>query len=651
MYHHVHFYVKALNTLEHYKGLEKQFNSFLTDFNKTDKAVEKGKAAWTAVSKAAMPEFCSQKQDLVEQLISGLGWRITANYHGPETVTLLITSPDKTGTRFVVTAPTPKAQGKKQKVVEEFDHFTKQHLDRFFDEHSGHEGCAVLGFKAEPGHCAKILHKYQEKHPKLLVDQKGIHEYTTKSGKFLVLEVFAYYSSKSPSEADPGTVLRFVEPVGDGAVVLPGMAPVDAEFVLSTEAAAYFDHWVSNVVDRKQFLQTLEDTLGFVPKVDFNAGVVAAGEAIIESTVTGNTPAVVINSKAEGLVNQEQVYLPINNALSTVGHVHGYLEQIGQGIQHLASRVEDLVGFISRVNLMRETTGQGFTFLNIPMSYYGRLEAGDLAAVGLTKPASEELFAALTQAKLVSLTGIVPVNITDAQTEAVFATLTSESKDCVVANKEKVLAAVRKGIYCNMWGLLKDNFSEETYLSIVRNKVLVDIQGADVLFQIFTAPVLQQKPADEAPFLEFIQRVCSEAKDVNGNARAIKPGCGGFGIRNFLTLFLSIEVSKAMMELEKAIESKQEKSINLAHRKVKAFTDQLDESNPVLTEISDAMTAEGDARAELAVAPTADQPRIQALVDSAEKAKTGGNDKLQLISDRYKALLGSLRDEATALAK
>ena len=39
------------------------------------------------------------------------------------------------------------------------------------------------------------------------------------------------------------------------------------------------DHWVSNVDSRKAFLQTLDDTLGFTPKVDFNAGVVAAGEA------------------------------------------------------------------------------------------------------------------------------------------------------------------------------------------------------------------------------------------------------------------------------------------------------------------------------------------------------------------------------------
>jgi len=40
---------------------------------------------------------------------------------------------------------------------------------------------------------------------------------------------------------------------------------------------AYSDHWVSNVVDRVGFLATLDDTLGFVPKVEFNAGVIAAG--------------------------------------------------------------------------------------------------------------------------------------------------------------------------------------------------------------------------------------------------------------------------------------------------------------------------------------------------------------------------------------
>ena len=67
--------------------------------------------------------------------------------------------------------------------------------------------------------------------------------------------------------------------------------------------------------------------------------------------------------------------------------------------------------------------------------------------------------------------------------------------------------------------------------------------------------VLQRTPGTEAPFLEFIQRLCArgcaDGDDDGGEAaRPIRPGCGGFGIRNFLTLFLSIEVSKAMLDSE-----------------------------------------------------------------------------------------------------
>ncbi len=51
--------------------------------------------------------------------------------------------------------------------------------------------------------------------------------------------------------------------------------------------------------------------------------------------------------------------------------------------------------------------------------------------------------------------------------------------------------------------------------------------------------------------MEFIERVCDDTMEPSADGsspkpRAVKPGCGGFGIRNFLTLFLSIEVSKAM---------------------------------------------------------------------------------------------------------
>jgi hypothetical protein len=126
---------------------------------------------------------------------------------------------------------------------------------------------------------------------------------------------------------------------------LPGLVPVSAVFEPSV-LPAYCDHWVSNVVSRVGFLQTLQDTLGFVPKVDFNAGVVAAGEAQIESTVTGNTSPLVTTDPMEALRDRAQVFLPTNNALSPVGHVHWYLEELGQGIQHVASRVASLPDYV-----------------------------------------------------------------------------------------------------------------------------------------------------------------------------------------------------------------------------------------------------------------------------------------------------------------
>merc|ERR1711998_55146 len=129
-------------------------------------------------------------------------------------------------------------------------------------------------------------------------------------------------------------------------------------------------------------------------------------------------------------------------------------------------------------------------------------------------------------------------------------------------------------------------FSEETYMKIVRNKILVDIQGQDILFQIFTSCVLQRKKGEEAPFLEFIQRVCSEKIDpVTKKPLPIRPGCGGFGIRNFLTLFLSIEVSKAMNEYDNACEAGDTDKQTFAQSKIDIFTEQLEESNPILTAI------------------------------------------------------------------
>jgi len=380
-------------------------------------------------------------------------------------------------------------------------------------------------------------------------------------------------------------------------------------------------------------------------------GVVAAGEARIESTVTGNTSRRLAVSGADALVNQSQVYLPINNALSPVGHVHGFLQEIGQGIQHVASRVDDLKAFIERVNNYRLITGRGFTFLNIPRSYYGRLDAPLLAKhTTCSAVLREAVCAALVTAGLLSTTGILDL---EAATERLRAALAGAALPVGLAEErdaklEEIVATVRLSRYSNLHSLLRDHLQEEEYLQIVRNKILVDIQGSDILYQIFTANILQRRPGDEAPFLEFIQRVCADTRckaPHEACSKPIRPGCGGFGIRNFLTLFLSIEVSKAMRELADAEEAADAAGCELARRKIELFTEQLDASNPILTDISDAMTSEGECLDQLAISTgsASDKALLRARADEMRAKKEAGNARLQEVSTQYATLMKSLR--------
>merc|ERR1712113_377527 len=134
---------------------------------------------------------------------------------------------------------------------------------------------------------------------------------------------------------------------------------------------------------------------------------------------------------------------------------------------------------------------------------------------------------------------------------------------------------------------------------IVRNGILVDVQDADILYQIFSKDILQRDPEHEAPFIETIQRVCAQKP-----GEKIKPGCGGFGIRNFLALFLSIEMDKAFaIQAEGAATGDHEKT-QYGKRMVQAYTDQMNESNPILTAIAEGMTAEGKCKDALASAKT-----------------------------------------------
>jgi hypothetical protein len=485
-----------------------------------------------------------------------------------------------------------------------------------------------------------IKKRYEALHPALVANYQIIHDNK-------VLEVFAYYENDSAGQErrkpDVGTILRFVEfaSEGESSCCALGMESVDAAFD-GTSQSAYCDHWVSNVFDRTEFLDTLHDTLGFTPKVDFNAGVVAAGEAQIESTVTGNDVDSSLDNPSMALRDQRQVFLPINNALSSVGHVHGFLNEMGQGVQHIASRVEDLVSFVQRGNEYREIAGEGFSFLRIPRSYYGVLSTRQLIDQPclFSEECANAIMACLEASGLLSKDKALCLQIKKEELHQLLEErLEGNHKEEYLSKLHDALEVIFRSRYRNLHSLLRDSVSEDTYLGIVRNQILIDVQGDDLLYQIFTANILQRNTGEEAPFLEFIQRVCSDT--------VVKPGCGGFGIRNFLTLFLSIEVSKAMQEVADAKETGDLERQTYAQRMVDYFTDQLNESNPILTEISDAMTEEGICKDKisecLALQNNGEAEQWRQRLQEASAKKMAGNAKLMECSSRYNDLMKQLR--------
>ena len=348
---HLHLYVDSVEDVAVYKKMEANLNQLSSRIAEMQAGsenaamgdgpsssgldIEKCRKVYDDITGRTTPEkfdeeFIPQGRDVVKQLISGLGLRVTGKRMGSSnTKSVLITTKDPNGVQIVVTALNSDSTSSEK---DKYDHFDAANLQRFYESHSDRQGIAVLAFEVTSGSIDTIYKRYMEMHPKLVTPQ-GVQTY---SDGTKVLEVYAYYQGDvRTSEADVGTVLRFVqrgEAEGNSKLpcLLPGLEPVDAVFDPSSQAA-YCDHWVSNVISRTGFIDTLEDVLQFTPKVDFNAGVVAAGEAQIESTVTGNDSSMTTIETDRALRDQSQVYLPINNALSEVGHVHGFLQEIVKG--------------------------------------------------------------------------------------------------------------------------------------------------------------------------------------------------------------------------------------------------------------------------------------------------------------------------------
>jgi len=655
---HIHLYTDHIDDISVYKDLEQKLNSFAdtVDVEKMHPNLVEYKEVWQnqfACGEDSATEFVSQGRDIIKQLMAGLGFRITAVSNENDTKNVLVTTKDPHGVQFVVSAleKSPKQGG--DDVVDEYQHFDSSEIQRFYKEHRDRQGIAVLAFQINDGDIDSLFQKYQATNPKLIAEncKSGAITYEDDGVFTKVLEVYSYYKNEKGGEVDMGTKLRFVQKVNapKSGLILPGLVPVEAEFD-STAMPAYCDHWVSNVISRTGFIDTLEETLGFTPKVDFNAGVVAAGEAQIESTVTGNDSHFETNEREKVLKDQSQVYLPINNALNEFSHVHGFLDELGQGVQHVASRVDDLPQFIQRGNDFREITGEGFTFLKIPRSYYGVLTTKLLEDRADLSGACADAVLSHCEKNGLVVEGAVDLQLTPDQLLSKFdGSFDRHFQKEFEQRRDIIVDTILRSRYINMYNLLGNSLMEDAYLSIVRNQILVDVQGKDILFQIFTSNILQREVGDESPFLEFIQRVCADCSD-DDCPLGMKAGCGGFGIRNFLTLFLSIEIGKAMLEVSQAKATGDSNALTYARWKVDAFTNQLNESNPILTAITDAMTEEGIALERMQEAlergDEVQAAKFKEQMQKADSEKHANNVKLIELNSKYNKLMKSIRLDA-----
>ncbi len=112
-----------------------------------------------------------------------------------------------------------------------------------------------------------------------------------------------------------------------------------------------------------------------------------------------------------------------------------------------------------------------------------------------------------------------------------------------------------------------------------------------------------------------------------------------------------------MLEASRAKEQGNAIAYENACHKTQIFTDQLNESNPILTEISDAMTAEGVAKdkiAELTLKSEKDcglggeeSEEIrhwESVMEKEAKRKMVANEKLMSCNAKYQRLMKNLRE-------
>jgi hypothetical protein len=120
---------------------------------------------------------------------------------------------------------------------------------------------------------------------------------------------------------------------------------------------------------------------------------------------------------------------------------------------------------------------KGFTFLQIPRSYYGTLNTKQLKENGLSLRCANAIMDACEQCQIMSADGAVDLDVTaDLIDQALRSTLVGSELEEYASNAPTVTNIILRSRYINLHSLLCHHVSEESYVALVRNQILVDVQ-------------------------------------------------------------------------------------------------------------------------------------------------------------------------------
>jgi len=98
-----------------------------------------------------------------------------------------------------------------------------------------------------------------------------------------------------------------------------------------------------------------------------------------------------------------------------------------------------------------------------------------------------------------------------------------------------------------------------------------------------------------------------------------------------------------MNQLDEASKKEDGASSNRAQQMIQLFTHQLDVSNPILTAISDAMTAEARAIEELETVAPEKRSEVEQKIAHFNKLKNEGQQNLMVVSQEHANQMAQIR--------